>query len=77
MPVKWRIAELLEERGLTAYQLAQLTGLSIPTCYELVKDKPVGRIMGDTLEKLCVVLECTPGDLLSYEEEPEKKKRGK
>lgn len=73
MPIKWRLAGILKRKGMTAYQLAQLTGLSIPTCYELVKDRPAGRISADTLERLCEVLECTPGELLEYE--TAKKKR--
>ncbi len=73
MPVKWRLAEVLKRKKLTAYQLAQMTGLSIPTCYELVKDKPAARISGDTLERLCEALDCTPGELLEYEP---KRRRG-
>lgn len=67
MPIKWRLAEVLAGRGMTAYALAQATGLTVPTCYELVKpDYRPGRITADTLAKLCAALECQPGDLLAY-----------
>ena len=57
---------VLQERGMTIYQLAQRTGLAYPTAYRLVRKSP-RRIDMATLATLCEALQCSPGDLLVYE----------
>lgn len=75
MPIKWRLAEVLAGREMTPYGLAQATGLTVPTCYELVKpDYRPGRIDTGTLAKVCAALKCQPGDLLTFV--PDKAKKG-
>jgi len=66
MPIRWTLAEVLDRQGLTPYRLAKLTGLSVPTCYDLAKPHLPGRIDADTLARLCKALDCQPGDLLEY-----------
>lgn len=66
MAITWRLDAVLEDRGITAYQLAQLTGLTVPACYNLVKQNPNRRVPLATLEQLCDALECTPADLFAY-----------
>jgi len=68
MPIYWKLESKLTEHGLTPYRLRDLTGLSVPSCYELAKDEPVKVIKASTLATLCEVFECTPGDLLEYRE---------
>ncbi len=62
--VRLRVRKLLQDKRLTPYRLAKSSGLSLKTIYKLVK--PAGRfdrIGADTLDRLCEVLGCEPGDL--------------
>ena len=70
-----RIDELLDKHGRSFYWLAKETGISHTTLWRLKKGKALG-INFVTLEKICGVLQCQPGDVLRLG--PEKKKqRGK
>ena len=72
--VRWKIAELLKKRGWSAYRLAMKTGLTVPAVYRLAKQKAqMGRVEGDTLDRLCDALGVQPGDLLEHL--PDKRKR--
>jgi putative transcriptional regulator len=59
-----RIDELLANCGRSFYWLAKETGISHTTLWRLKKGKALG-INFETLEKICVVLKCEPGDVLS------------
>ena len=59
------VDDLLKTRGRTFYWLAKETGISHTTLWRLKKGRALG-INFDTLEKLCLVLECQPGDVLSH-----------
>lgn len=63
MRIEIRIDELLRERGRSFYWLAKESGISHTTLWRLKKGKSQG-INFSTLEKLCAVLECTPGEVL-------------
>jgi putative transcriptional regulator len=71
--IEIRIDELLEEHGRTFYWLAKETGISHSTLWRLKKGKSLG-INFATLERLCQILSCQPGDVLRLADE---KKRGK
>jgi len=58
-----RVDKLLEEHGRTFYWLAKVTGISHTTLWRLKKGKALG-INFDTLVKLCLALDCQPGDVL-------------
>src|SRR6185369_1763766 len=60
-----RIDELLGNRGRSFYWLANETGISHTTLWRLKKGKALG-INFETLEKICEVLKCQPGDVLSH-----------
>jgi DNA-binding Xre family transcriptional regulator len=62
--IRWRVPELLEARGWTAYRLAQEAGLTMTAAYRLAKPGAIQRIDTATLEALCDVFRCGPGDLL-------------
>jgi putative transcriptional regulator len=66
MAIRWKLHAKLTEHGLTPYRLADVTGLSIPTCYDLVKDGAVRAVKASTLSTLCSLFQCEPGDLLEY-----------
>ena len=62
--IEIRIDELLGHRGRSFYWLAKETGISHTTLWRLKKGKALG-INFETLEKICEVLKCQPGDVLS------------
>lgn len=61
--IELRIDELLEEHGRTFYWLAKETGISHTTLWRLKKGKALG-INFSTLESICRMLNCQPGDVL-------------
>ena len=74
--MKLRVAELMAERGLTAYALARDSGgrISRSTAYRLMDGtKDVLRI--EEIAALCEVLNVAPSDL--FKQEPVKGKRGR
>ncbi len=64
--IRFRIDELLRERGQSLYWLARATGISYTTLWRLTKDRALG-INFSTLEKMCGTLECQPGDLIELD----------
>jgi putative transcriptional regulator len=71
--IEIRVDEVLQERGRTFYWLAKETGISHSTLWRLKKGKSVG-INFATLERICLMLSCQPGDVLKFVSE---KKTGK
>ncbi|HMF54794.1 MAG TPA: helix-turn-helix transcriptional regulator [Pyrinomonadaceae bacterium] len=69
--IEIRVDELLEERRRTFYWLAKETGISHSTLWRLKKGRSVG-INFATLERICQMLNCQPGDVLKL---ANKKKR--
>ena len=63
--IEIRIDELLGNRGRSFYWLANETGISHTTLWRLKKGKALGMNF-ETLDKMCQVLKCQPGDLLSH-----------
>lgn len=72
--IEIRVDELLAECGRTFYWLAKETGISHSTLWRLKKGKSVG-INFATLERICRLLECQPGDVLRLANEKKKGKR--
>src|SRR6266481_25972 len=62
--IEIRVDEILAEQGRTFYWLAKQTGISHTTLWRLKKGRAFGMNL-DTLEKMCRVLECQPGDILT------------
>jgi len=56
---------LLAERRLRVADLVRMTDISKSTLHRIYNDETT-RIEFDTLNKLCQVLEVTPGDILKY-----------
>ena len=74
--IKFRLNELLEERGQTIYWLWKQTGIRYATVWQIGKGE-VARLNLEALDSICEALECQPGDLLVRVETPKKRKRGK
>ena len=66
MPVTITLDQRLKERGLSGKELAENVGLS-ETQLSLFRSGKVRGIRFSTLARLCFVLDCQPGDLVSYE----------
>jgi len=62
--IRIRIDELLKQHRRSFYWLAKETGISHTTLWRLKKDKAQG-ITFNTLERICKVLKCQPGDVLT------------
>jgi len=61
---------MLAKGKMTVSQLAEKIGITLPNLSRL-KQGNVKSIRYGTLEKICEVLNCKPGDILDYE--PDKK----
>lgn len=59
-----KLFRLLEEKGITTYYLRQNKIMGQQTYYNLKNSK--GNLGTETLEKLCNLLNCQPGDLMEY-----------
>lgn len=74
--IRLRVAELLDQRGWTAYRLAKETGLSMPVAYRLADPSgEFSRLEAETLEKLCEVFDVQPGELLVWERATPKRRK--
>jgi putative transcriptional regulator len=60
---------MLARRKMRSRDLAEQIGIS-ETNLSLLKSGKVKGVRFDTLSKICVVLQCQPGDLLRHEETP-------
>ena len=66
--IKVRLDELLADRGLTLTELSQRVNVTIANL-SILKNGHAKAIRFSTLSKLCVVLECQPGDLMRREDD--------
>lgn len=55
--------KILKDRNISKTMLREQTGISTSTLAKLSKNENVGM---DVLEKICLALNCQPGDILSY-----------
>jgi putative transcriptional regulator len=66
MPVRVTLDVVLARRKMRARELSEKIGLS-ETQLSLLRTGKVKGMRFDTLSKLCLVLECAPGDILEYD----------
>ena len=69
MPVKVLLQEVRKSKNLSQNDLARLTNMSLQNIQK-IEQGGAKSLTFKTLTKFCQVLECQPGDLLVYEEEP-------
>ena len=62
---------IMAKRKISSYELAEKVGIT-PANLSILKTNKGKAIRFSTLNKLCEVLDCTPGDILDYEEGEEK-----
>ena len=65
-----KLFQMLEEKGISTYYLRQNKIMGQQTYYTLKNSK--GNLGTETLEKLCKLLDCQPGDLMEYIPDQEK-----
>ena len=68
MPIVVRIYVQLAKRKLSVGDFAELIGLT-PANVAVLKNGRAKAVRFSTLEAMCRVLECQPGDLLEYVED--------
>lgn len=70
MGIKYeKLIALLEARGYTTYKIRQDNIMS-QSAWQKIRTG-TGNIDTRTIEKLCRILDCQPGDIMEYEKEVE------
>ena len=72
MPIILRLDRVMADRKISLNELAERVGIANVNLSN-IKTGKIRAIRFSTLEAICEVLECQPGDLLEYEK-PEGKK---
>jgi putative transcriptional regulator len=72
MPVTVKLDDLLYARRMTLTELAEKVDITLANL-SILKTGKAKAIRFSTLEAICGVLECQPGDLLGFEEEGSKR----
>lgn len=68
MPFKYdKLFELLKQKGISTYKIRQENLISQAALTKMKNGE--GNIDTRTLERLCKLLHCQPGDLMEYVEE--------
>ncbi|MBD2089246.1 helix-turn-helix transcriptional regulator [Microcoleus sp. FACHB-1515] len=62
--IKWKLNEMLSQQRKTSRDLAEHLGIHENSVYRLRKEDKMPRLNHDTLEGICLFLNCQPGDLL-------------
>ncbi|GBR68262.1 helix-turn-helix domain-containing protein [Gluconobacter kanchanaburiensis] len=68
MPIYVNLDALLRERGMTLTELSERVGLTLANL-SILKTGKAKAVRFSTLEMICQVLECQPGDILTFSEE--------
>jgi DNA-binding Xre family transcriptional regulator len=71
---RFRLAEVLALRGMTQSELARRSGVTFPTINRMCTNKAKG-VSLRVLDKLAVVLEVPPGDLIAGDGRARKTRR--
>ena len=66
MPITVKLDDLLHQRRMTLTELSARIGITVANL-SILKTGKARAIRFSTLESICAVLECQPGDLLSYD----------
>jgi putative transcriptional regulator len=75
VPVRVTLDVMLARRKMRARDVAERIGIS-ETQLSLLRTGKVRGMRFDTLSKLCLVLECAPGELLEYDRDDADLKTG-
>lgn len=73
MPIVVNLDVMLAKRKMTLTELSEKVRITVAKL-SVLKSSKARAIRFSTLEQICKVLECQPGDILEYMEEKEYKK---
>ncbi|WP_434995158.1 helix-turn-helix domain-containing protein [Arthrobacter sp. Ld5] len=68
MPIRVTIDALLIERGLSVGEFADRVGIT-PANVAVLKNGRAKAVRFSTLEAICRILDCQPGDILTWDDE--------
>ena len=68
MPIVVNLDVMLARRKMSAGELAERVGIT-PANLSILKNQKAKAVRFSTLEELCRVLDCQPGELLEYRKE--------
>jgi len=71
MPIVIELDVMLARRKMRSKELAERIGITEQNV-SLLKSGKVKGVRFETLERICDVLQCQPGDILVYEPDPAK-----
>ncbi len=74
--IRCKLSGLLGERRMKLSELSKLTGLAYTGLHRVYHEK-TSRVDHRTINQICLVLDCQPGDLLEYVPDEKPKKRGR
>ncbi len=70
MAIKVHLDVMLAKRKMSVTELSEKVGITMANL-SILKNNKAKAIRFSTLDKICEVLECQPGDILEYVEEEE------
>ena len=65
--MRLKVKEILEKQDKTAYWLSKQTGISANNIGKICNGETTN-IRFDTMEKICKALNCTPNDLVEFDD---------
>ena len=65
MPITVTLDEVLSQRGMTLTQLSEAVDITLANL-SILKTGKAKAIRFSTLEAICAILECQPGEILSF-----------
>ncbi len=68
MPIKVKLDERMKAQGVSLTELSEKVGLTLANL-SILKTGKAKAVRFSTLEAICEVLKCQPGDLLVFEDE--------
>ena len=66
--IKVKLGVVMDQRGISSKELAKRIGIT-PANLSILKMGKARGVRFETLGKICKILDCQPGDILSYEED--------
>ena len=69
MPISIHLDAMLEKRGMTLTELSERVDITLANL-SILKTGKAKAIRFSTLEAICEVLECQPGDIMEFVNEP-------
>lgn len=67
MPISVYLDEVLADRRMTLTQLSEAVGITLANL-SILKTGKAKAVRFTTLESICAVLDCQPGDILRFED---------